>query len=61
VIDDADHGGVDGRDLEADGGEGGEAILHQQDAIADAGADAIHSNDRQAAVGAVEVQRLDQE
>jgi hypothetical protein len=58
-IDHADDGGVDGRVGTADGGHGGEAFGGKQNAVADARVHGVEGEDGIAAVGSVEMKRLD--
>jgi hypothetical protein len=58
-VDDADYGGVDGRIGAADGGHCGEAFGGEQDAFADSGVNGVECDDGFAAIGAIEIERLD--
>ena len=60
-INHSDDGGVDGRVGTADSGHGGKTFHGEQDAVADARAHRVEREDRIAAIGAVEVKRLDDE
>jgi hypothetical protein len=60
-INHTDNGGIDGRVGAADGGHGREAFRGEQDAVADSRAYGIEREDRIAVIGAVKLQRLDDE
>lgn len=60
-VDNADDGGVNGRVGTADGSHGGEAFGDDEDLVADAGVHGVKSEDGLAAVGAVQMQGLDDE
>ena len=60
-IDHADDGGVDRRIGPTDSGHGGKSFVGDEHALADAGADGVEREDRVAAVGAIEIERLDDE
>src|SRR5437016_9155277 len=60
-INDADNGHINRRVGPADGGHGGEAFGDDQNAVADARVHSVEREDHLAAVGAVEVERLDDE
>jgi len=60
-IDHPDHGGIDGRIGAADGSHCGEAFGGEEDAFADARIHGVKRKDWIAAIGAIEVERLDDE
>jgi hypothetical protein len=61
VVDKADHRHIDRRLRPADTGHGAEAFGNQQHAVAGAGVDGVHRYYGFAAIGTIQIQRLDHE